>query len=115
MVCRLRAMDQGDQYLDLDRGWSDVNSLIAPWGCSSGRIAIEAPDMAILWMSDRMEPKVEQANACSLEMLIKLLDNQLRLNARLEVYDHLDHCSSCRNIVYHMSRSLRRRERFAHS
>ena len=37
---------------------------------------------------------------CSIERLVRLLGKKLRLNEALVVYDHLDHCSHCRELVY---------------
>ena len=42
---------------------------------------------------------------CNLERLVRLLDNKLNLNARLEAFDHLDKCKDCRETIYHLSRS----------
>lgn len=59
--------------------------------------------MTISWLSDGAEP-MRITMVCSFEKLIKLLDKQMSLNARLEVYDHLDHCHICRDAVFGISR-----------
>ena len=43
-------------------------------------------------------------SSCSFEKLLQLLDKQLDLDARLDVYDHLDNCENCRDAVYHILR-----------
>jgi hypothetical protein len=40
---------------------------------------------------------------CSIEKLMRLLDKRLRLDQELELFDHLDHCDSCRTAVYNLS------------
>jgi len=42
--------------------------------------------------------------ACSFDNLIKLLDKKLELDSRLDVYDHLDNCDTCRDAIYHIKR-----------
>jgi anti-sigma factor RsiW len=42
--------------------------------------------------------------ACSFKKLLQLLDNQLNLDEKLEVLDHLDSCRICRDAVYQISR-----------
>ncbi len=49
---------------------------------------------------------------CSFERLIRLLDRQLNLEAKLELFDHLDRCETCREAVYQIARD-RDRERYA--
>ncbi len=41
---------------------------------------------------------------CDSRVLVQLLDNRLRLNARLKILDHLDGCETCRVAIYHLSR-----------
>ncbi|HYK90067.1 MAG TPA: hypothetical protein VE398_14935 [Acidobacteriota bacterium] len=41
---------------------------------------------------------------CSFEKLVQLLDKQLDLNGKLELFDHLDRCDNCREAVYQISR-----------
>ncbi len=41
---------------------------------------------------------------CSLRMLVRLLDRELSLNQKLEVFDHLDRCETCRDAIYRLSR-----------
>lgn len=41
---------------------------------------------------------------CNFERLVQLLDKQLDLDAKLEVFDHLDRCDNCRDAVYQISR-----------
>ena len=43
-------------------------------------------------------------SSCSFEKLLQLLDEQLDLDGKLDVYDHLDHCENCRDAVYHILR-----------
>ncbi len=41
---------------------------------------------------------------CSFEKLVQLLDKRLKLDAKLELFDHLDRCENCREAVYQISR-----------
>ena len=41
---------------------------------------------------------------CNFEKLVKFLDKQLDLDAKLEILDHLDRCENCRDAVYQISR-----------
>ena len=43
-------------------------------------------------------------DACSFKKLVQLLDKQLDLDGRLDVFDHLDHCENCRDAIYHIMR-----------
>ena len=43
-------------------------------------------------------------SACNFDTLLKLIDEQLDLDGKLDVYDHLDHCDNCRDAVYHLIR-----------
>jgi hypothetical protein len=43
-------------------------------------------------------------NACSFKKLVQLLDKQLNLDDKLEVLNHLDKCTICRDAVYQISR-----------
>lgn len=43
-------------------------------------------------------------NGCSFKRLVKLLDRQLDLDEKLDVLDHLDSCSICRDAIYQISR-----------
>jgi predicted anti-sigma-YlaC factor YlaD len=43
-------------------------------------------------------------NACSFKKLVQLLDNQLKLDEKLEVLNHLDQCPICRDAIYQISR-----------
>ena len=42
--------------------------------------------------------------ACSFKKLVQLLDKQLTLDEKLEVLDHLQSCTICRDAVYQISR-----------
>jgi hypothetical protein len=42
--------------------------------------------------------------SCDFEKLVQLLDKQLDLDGKLEVFDHLDRCDNCREAVYQISR-----------
>ncbi len=42
--------------------------------------------------------------SCSFERLVQLLDKQLDLDTKLELFDHLDRCDNCREAVYQISR-----------
>jgi uncharacterized protein YuzB (UPF0349 family) len=41
---------------------------------------------------------------CNFEKLVLYMDNQLDLDEKLDVLDHLDHCEICRDAVFHISR-----------
>ncbi|HYK89240.1 MAG TPA: hypothetical protein VE398_10745 [Acidobacteriota bacterium] len=41
---------------------------------------------------------------CSREMLLGLVEKKLSLNKKLEVFDHLDRCRDCRDMVHRISR-----------
>ncbi len=41
---------------------------------------------------------------CSFNKLVQLLDKELDLDAQLDVYDHLDQCTICREAIYLISR-----------
>ncbi len=43
-------------------------------------------------------------SGCNFDSLLKLVDKQLDLDGKLDVYDHLDHCDNCRDAVYHILR-----------
>jgi hypothetical protein len=43
-------------------------------------------------------------NSCNFDTLLKLVDKQLDLDGKLDIYDHLDHCENCRDAVYHILR-----------
>ena len=43
-------------------------------------------------------------SGCSFNRLWQLLDDELDLDGQLEVYDHLDRCSICRDAVYELAR-----------
>jgi anti-sigma factor RsiW len=43
-------------------------------------------------------------SSCNFNRLVKLLDKELDLDNRLDVFDHLDHCDNCRDTVYHILR-----------
>ena len=43
-------------------------------------------------------------SACNFNKLIKLLDKQLTLDEKLEIFGHLDTCVICRDAVYQISR-----------
>ncbi len=43
-------------------------------------------------------------SSCSFEKLLQLLDKQLDLDGKLDVFDHLDHCENCRDAIYHILR-----------
>jgi predicted anti-sigma-YlaC factor YlaD len=47
---------------------------------------------------------VEHMTPCSFDNLVKLLDKHLDLDAKLDVYDHLDNCDTCRDAIYHIKR-----------
>ncbi len=42
--------------------------------------------------------------ACNFEKLVRLLDKTMGLDEKLEVYEHLDWCETCRDAVYQISR-----------
>ncbi len=42
--------------------------------------------------------------SCSFKKLLRLLDKQLNLDQKLEILDHLDSCSICRDAVYQIAR-----------
>jgi hypothetical protein len=42
--------------------------------------------------------------ACDFNKLVRLLDKDLDLDEKLEVFEHLDWCDTCRDAVYQMSR-----------
>ncbi len=41
---------------------------------------------------------------CSIGRLKLFLDHRLKLDDKLELLDHLDHCRTCREAIYHLSR-----------
>jgi hypothetical protein len=43
-------------------------------------------------------------SACSFQKLVQLLDKKLDLDEKLEVLDHLQSCTICRDAVYQLSR-----------
>ena len=43
-------------------------------------------------------------DACSFKKLVQLLDNQLALDDKLEILNHLESCRICRDAVYQISR-----------
>ncbi len=45
------------------------------------------------------EPEGSGMTGCSIEMLVRLLDRKLTLNEKLRVFDHLDRCKDCRQVV----------------
>lgn len=47
--------------------------------------------------------------SCSFDRLVRLLDKQLDLEGKLEVFDHLDRCENCRDTVYQIARDRDRR------
>lgn len=42
--------------------------------------------------------------SCSFERLVRYLDKELSLDEQLELLDHLDHCETCRDAIYQISR-----------
>jgi hypothetical protein len=42
--------------------------------------------------------------ACSFQKLVQLLDNELNVDDKLEVLDHVDFCPICRDAVYQIVR-----------
>jgi anti-sigma factor RsiW len=42
--------------------------------------------------------------SCDFELLVRLLDDDLDLDSKLEVLSHLDQCTTCRDAVYQISR-----------
>jgi len=42
--------------------------------------------------------------SCSFDKLVRYLDQQLDLDARLELLEHLDECDTCREAIYQISR-----------
>lgn len=44
--------------------------------------------------------------ACNFEYLLQFVKKQLDLDKQLEVYEHLDRCTICRDAVYQLSRDL---------
>jgi predicted anti-sigma-YlaC factor YlaD len=45
-------------------------------------------------------------SACNFECLLRFVNKQLDLDKQLEVYEHLDRCSICRDTVCQLSRDL---------
>jgi hypothetical protein len=43
--------------------------------------------------------------SCSVDRLVQLLDKRLDLDSKLDVFDHLDQCQTCRDTVYQILRS----------
>jgi hypothetical protein len=43
--------------------------------------------------------------SCSTEKLVQLLDKQLDLDGKLDVFDHLDQCQTCQDTVYQILRA----------
>ena len=41
---------------------------------------------------------------CNLELLAALLHERLDLDAKLEVFNHLDDCKICRDLIYQLAR-----------
>jgi hypothetical protein len=41
---------------------------------------------------------------CNFKKLVQLLDKELDIDSSLDVFDHLDHCDTCRDAVYHILR-----------
>ena len=42
--------------------------------------------------------------SCSFDKLVRYLDQQLDLDARLELLEHLDECETCRDAIFQLSR-----------
>jgi anti-sigma factor RsiW len=42
--------------------------------------------------------------SCSFDKLVRYLDQQLDLDAQLELLEHLDECDTCREAIYQLSR-----------
>jgi hypothetical protein len=47
----------------------------------------------------------EEMTVCDLEKLVRLLDEELNLDEKLEVFDHLDRCKACREAIHLISRN----------
>ena len=45
-------------------------------------------------------------SACNFEHLLQFVNNQLDLDKRLEIYNHLDGCDICRDAVHQLSRDM---------
>ena len=41
---------------------------------------------------------------CNFEKLVRYLDKQLDLDSKLDLFDHLDRCDTCREAIYQISR-----------
>jgi hypothetical protein len=42
--------------------------------------------------------------ACNFDKLLRLLDKNLDLDSKLELFEHLDWCETCRDAIYELSR-----------
>ena len=51
---------------------------------------------------DSMKPR-STMSTCSFKKLVLLLDKKLDLDERLEVLDHLQSCTICRDAIYQIS------------
>jgi hypothetical protein len=60
-------------------------------------------DQPYLARQDSMKPRGIMG-ACSFKKLILLLDKKLGLDEKLEVLDHLQSCTICRDAIYQISR-----------
>jgi hypothetical protein len=47
---------------------------------------------------------MNKQTACSFDKLVHLVDKQISLDNKLELFSHLDSCSICRDAVYQISR-----------
>jgi hypothetical protein len=59
--------------------------------------------MATVKFAIRHEPGCVNS-CCDFGTLVKLLDNQLKLDKKLKVLIHLDTCDICRDAIYHITR-----------
>jgi hypothetical protein len=41
---------------------------------------------------------------CNFDKLLKLLDRELDLDSKLELFEHLDWCETCRDAIFELSR-----------
>jgi anti-sigma factor RsiW len=43
-------------------------------------------------------------STCNFDKLLRLLDKELDLDSKLELYEHLDRCETCREAIYELTR-----------
>jgi hypothetical protein len=64
------------------------------------------PDCAQTQWTEQNKAAGGDMSACNFECLLQFVNNQLNPDKQLDVYDHLDRCSICRDAVYQLSRDL---------